>query len=141
LPASRLPLPASRFPLTETTPPPSPVSSVMLCILYVTVVGTCLGIVGLLVERMLPPTAPRRWIWCLVIPISMVLPGYYRWHHNWSVIPALEPQQASTPLGHSVGTASLNLFDPAWWAHTESYNADINRLWLIVSGMLLVWGL
>jgi len=112
----------------------------MLCILYVTVVGTCLGIVGLLVERMLPATAPRRWIWCLVIPISIVLPGYYRWHHNWSVIPALEQQQASTPLGRSLETASLSLFDPAWWAHTESYNASINRLWLVISGMLLIWG-
>jgi len=71
----------------------------------------------------------------------MVVPGYYRWHHNWSVIPALEQQQASAPMTNAVGTASLNLLDPAWWAHTESYDADINRLWLIISGMLLVWGL
>src|SRR6266404_4974784 len=113
----------------------------MLCILYVTVVGTCLGVLGLLVERMLPATAPRRWIWCLVIPISMVLPGYYRWHHNWSVIPALQQQGTTSPLGQVAGTASLTLFDPAWWAHTESYNASINRLWLVISGVLLVWGL
>jgi bla regulator protein blaR1 len=113
----------------------------MLCILYVTVVGICLGVVGLLVERMLPPTAPRRWIWCLLIPISMVLPGYYRWHHNWSVVPALEQQQASAPLGHTLGASSLPLFDLGWWAQTESYDADINRLWLIISGMLVIWGL
>jgi beta-lactamase regulating signal transducer with metallopeptidase domain len=113
----------------------------MLCILYVTVVGACLGVVGLLAERMLPATAPRRWIWCLVIPISMVLPGYYRWHHNWAVVPALEQHGMSTPPGQAPGTAMLNLFDPAWWQHTESYNADINRLWIIISGMLLVWAL
>jgi bla regulator protein BlaR1 len=113
----------------------------MLCILYVTVIGTCLGVVGLLVERMLPPTASRRWVWCVIIPISMVVPGYYRWHHNWSVVPALEQHGMSTAPGQAIGTASLNLFDPAWWAHTESYDADINRLWLIISGMLLIWAL
>src|ERR1700730_5848195 len=112
----------------------------MLGVFVVPVFATCLGIVGLLVERILPATASRRWIWCLVIPISMALPGYYRWHHTWSVIPALEQQHASTPLGGSLGTASLSLFDPAWWAHTESYNASINRLWLVISGMLLIWG-
>jgi beta-lactamase regulating signal transducer with metallopeptidase domain len=112
----------------------------MLCILYVNVVGACLGIVGLLVERMLPATAPRRWIWCLLIPISVALPGYYRFHHNWSVISALQQQHVSASVRDSFVNVSLSLFDPAWWAHTESYDASINRVWLIISGILLIWG-
>ncbi|HEX9309897.1 MAG TPA: M56 family metallopeptidase [Gemmatimonadaceae bacterium] len=112
----------------------------MLCILYVNAVGTLLSVVGLLVERMLPVAAPRRWVWCAVIPISMIVPGYYRMHHNWSVIPAIE-QGVTTSLGHALGTASSNLSDPAWWAHTESYDVRINLLWQVISGMLIIWGL
>ena len=112
----------------------------MLCILYVTMVGACLGLAGLIVERMLPATAPRRWVWCAIIPVSMVLPGYYRWHHNWAVTPVLQ-HDVRAPLGDAIGAASLALFDPTLWAHAESYNATINQFWLIVSGMLLIWGL
>ncbi|PYO11051.1 MAG: hypothetical protein DMD30_01415 [Gemmatimonadetes bacterium] len=114
----------------------------MLCILYVTAAGALLGIAGLLIERALPATLPRRWIWCGVIPVSMVLPGYYRVHHNWSVIPVLQQQQEVLPsLGHIIGTASLTLFDPDWWARTESYDTTINQVWLTVSGILVIWGL
>jgi beta-lactamase regulating signal transducer with metallopeptidase domain len=112
----------------------------MLCILYVTVVGACLGVVGLLIERILPPTAPRRWVWCAIIPISMVVPGYYRMHHNWAVTPVFQ-HDVPAPLGDAIGAASLALFDPTLWAHAELYDATINQLWLIVSGMLLIWGL
>ena len=111
----------------------------MLCILYVTAVGTLLGVVGLLAERVLPATFPRRWIWCVVIPISLVLPGLYRARHTVTVI---EVQQAvQPPLGHAFGTAPLAALDPAWWAHTESYNTTINRLWLITSALLVLWSL
>jgi beta-lactamase regulating signal transducer with metallopeptidase domain len=111
----------------------------MLCILYVTVVGTCLGVVGLLVERMLPPTASRRWVWCVIIPISMVIPGYYRWHHNWSVISALQQQGMTPPPASRLPLPAI--FDPAWWTHTQAFDADINRLWIVISGMLLIWAL
>jgi hypothetical protein len=62
----------------------------VLCILYVNVVGFCLGTAAILIERTLPITASRRWIWCVVILASMFIPGYYSTHHNWSVIAALE---------------------------------------------------
>jgi beta-lactamase regulating signal transducer with metallopeptidase domain len=91
----------------------------MLCILYVNAVGMLLGIAGVLAERALPATFARRWVWCIIIPISVVLPGYYRWHHNWSVVDALQ--------------------QPAMRAAT--YDTTINRVWLTVSAMLLLWGL
>src|SRR5437762_8737402 len=113
----------------------------MLCILYVIAVGTLLGAVGLLVERALPATAARRWLWCAIIPISMVIPGVYRWRHNWAVteISAQEPMLPS--LSHSLAMASLTPLDRDWWARTESYDQTINQLWIIVSGILVIWGL
>lgn len=101
----------------------------MLCVLYVTLVGACLGVVGLLVEGMLPATAPRRWLWCLIIPISVFLPGYYRFHHNMSVSAMVEHQSA---MGSMV---SLD-----WWARSDSYNAIINRGWYFASVLFIVLG-
>lgn len=91
----------------------------MLCITYVTVVGTLLGIVGVLIERALPTSAARRWLWCVIIPLSVFIPGYYRYHHNWSVSDVLQQP--------AVRAATL---DPA-----------INRVWLITSALLVAWGL
>ena len=113
----------------------------MLCILYVNAVGICLGLAALFLERTLPATSSRRWVWCVVIPISVVLPGYYRAHHTWSVASAWEQQAAQTPLGHALGTPLLTLLDPGWWAHLESYDSTINRLWLTASAVLILWGL
>ncbi len=89
----------------------------MLCILYVNAVGMLLVVAGVLVERALPTTFPRRWVWCAVIPISIVLPGYYRWHHSVSVIGVQQ------------------------WTQIESYDTAINRVWVTVSAVLLLWGL
>jgi hypothetical protein len=91
----------------------------MLCILYVNAVALLLGVAGVLTERVLPAMFPRRWLWCIIIPASVVLPGYYRWHHNWSVVEALQ--------------------QPAMVAQT--YDTSINRVWLSASAMLLLWGL
>jgi len=91
----------------------------MLCILYVNLAGLCLGLAALFLERALPTTAPRRWLWCLVIPTSVALPGLYRFHHSWSVADAF--------------------VQPATVA--QAYDTSINRVWLTISGLLLLWGL
>src|SRR4051794_38511280 len=113
----------------------------VLCILYVTLVGACLGLAGLLVERALPHTWARRWIWCAIIPVSIFVPGYYRYHHNWSVSAALQHQTEPTSLGQTPGAGSFALLDPDWWAHTESYNGAINQIWLFASAILIAWAL
>jgi bla regulator protein BlaR1 len=111
----------------------------MLCILYVTAVGTLLSVAGVLLERVLPANFPRRWIWCFIIPVSVALPGYYRWHHNMSVS---DVQQAVQPtLSDALGIGSMTALDPAWWAQVQSYDSIINRVWLPVSGLLVLWGL
>src|SRR2546423_13562634 len=113
----------------------------MLCILYVNAVGALLGVVALLIERALPATAVRRWLWCAIIPISMAIPGVYRSRHNWAVTEISVQQTVGSPFSHSIEIASLNPLDRDWWARTESYDTAINQLWLIVSGILVVWGL
>jgi bla regulator protein BlaR1 len=111
----------------------------MLCILYVNAVGMLLAVAAVLLERALPTTFPRRWVWCVVIPTSIALPGYYRAHHMVSVTDVQQAMQP--PLGHAFGTASITALDPVWWAHIESYDTSINRLWVTLSAVLLLWGL
>ncbi len=113
----------------------------MLCILYVTAAGMLLGVAGVLIERALPAGFPRRWLWCIVIPASVFIPGYYRTHHNWSVSEAFARQAVDPPLGHALQTASLTALNPAMWAHISSYDRPIGLVWLTVSALLIVWGL
>ena len=101
----------------------------MLCILYVNAVGALLGIAGISIERLLPTTAPRRWLWCLIIPASMFVPGFYRMHHNWVVTDGAVGADLSI-------TADFR----NWWAHTGSIDSTINRVWWAVSLVLLGWG-
>lgn len=91
----------------------------MLCILYVNLAGLGLGLAALFFERALPAAFPRRWLWCLVIPTSVVLPGMYRVHHSWSVADVF--------------------VKPATVA--QSYDTGIQQVWLTISGVLLLWGL
>jgi bla regulator protein BlaR1 len=86
----------------------------MLCILYVNVVGALLSVMGLLGEQLLPERLARRWVWVVLMPLSMFLPGYYRAHHT---------------------TAAVD-----WWARTESFDTIINSLWKTGSVLLLIWG-
>ena len=115
----------------------------MLCILYVNFVGGCLSVVGHLVERALPATFARRWIWFAVIVFSMALPGYYRYHHSWDVTAgsgqAAAGQISNPTQALALGTAWLSPFDKDFWARIESYDVRINQFWLIFSGLLLIW--
>ena len=109
----------------------------MLCILYVNAVGLLVTVVGMLVERLLPTTAPRRWIWCLAIPLSMFLPGYYRNHHNWVVN---ETPVQTIPAVEQPSSVTLTPLDGDWWVRTRAYDGSINWIWKQLSLILLVWG-
>jgi hypothetical protein len=91
----------------------------VLCILYVIAVGTLLGAAGVLAERALPAAFPRRWVWCIVIPVSIVLPGLYRVHHSWAVTDAFQQQAV----------------------RAQSYETRIHGVWLVASAVLILWGL
>lgn len=106
----------------------------MICILYVIVVGTLLGVAGLLVERTMPATSPRRWVWCIVIAGTMLVPAIYRTQHT-------------APVGEAVGAthahagASVTAVGADWWARAAEWDRIINPLWLTASAALLIWGL
>jgi beta-lactamase regulating signal transducer with metallopeptidase domain len=112
----------------------------MLCILYVIAIGTLLGYAGLLVERVLSATAQRRWVWCVVIALSLALPGFYRVQHNWSITTAFEQQNAHPP-DHALAAASLTALNPGLWEHVQSYDRIINRIWMYTSALLVIWAL
>jgi bla regulator protein blaR1 len=103
----------------------------VLCILYVNAAGLCLGFAGVLVERTLSATATRRWLWCVVIAISIVLPGYYRFHHPWAV----------GVLGQEAHSGSMIALDQSFWVGVESYNNAIGWLSLLASALILCAGL
>jgi hypothetical protein len=103
----------------------------MLCILYVNLIGACLGVAALLLERVLPAAWPRRWLWCAAIALSMILPGVYRARHTWAV--------AESSGQHAHQTTTLPVLDRDWWAHTDSFNAPINQVWRVMSGGLIAW--
>ena len=112
----------------------------MLCILYVSAVGALLCVAGQLVERLLPATSSRRWVWCTAIPLSIALPGFYRTFHNWTIAERVGQQSTAPSLTSWPTAIGLNPFDATWWARAESYDSRVSQLWLIVSGILLIWG-
>jgi beta-lactamase regulating signal transducer with metallopeptidase domain len=109
----------------------------MLCILYVTVITACLGAVAQLIERALPITASRRWLWCAVIAISVAIPGYYRNHHTWAV-PGTGVEPAATAYVTNESAAS-GLVARAWTA-AEVVNPLIRPVWYAMSAAILLWG-
>jgi beta-lactamase regulating signal transducer with metallopeptidase domain len=86
----------------------------MLCILYLNVVGALVGAMGLLLEQVLPARIPRRWVWVFLMPLSVFLPGYYRFHHTSAI--------------------------DGYLASTDTYDTTINSVWLTVSALLVLWG-
>lgn len=92
----------------------------MLCILYVNIVGLLVSIIGVLVERLLPMTSARRWIWCGALLVSVVLPGFYRDHH------ALR-----------MGTAST--LDVPLLGRMNEIDAGIAVAWALTSTLLICW--
>ena len=107
----------------------------MLCILYVNAVGLCCGLIGLAVERTLPANAARRWVWCVIIPISFFLPGIYRFRHSWA------PTGAGHALAHQTVGVLTSPLDPGLWAWLESYNSAIGWFSLLASAFVVCWGL
>ena len=94
----------------------------MLCILYVNAVGALLGMVGLSIERMLPSGAPRRWVWCLIVPLSIFVPGlshqpHRRRRHGTAKAPVVDgvPIVITERLGPAtVGLMRSSVLVPRW---------------------------
>jgi bla regulator protein BlaR1 len=92
----------------------------MLCFLYVIAIGTCLALAGAAVERTLAPTTPRRWLWVLVIALSLLIPPVYQAQH-------------STMLAASATSS------PTLWGYLSSFDAQLMQLWGLASLLLFTW--
>jgi BlaR1 peptidase M56 len=100
----------------------------MLCILYVTAVGLLLGIIGDHIERLLPATLPRRWVWCAVMAASFALPGYYRYHHAFAI-------------GGASGAPTYAGLDAGFFSQVSAFDATIERVWHVTTVLLALWAL
>ena len=109
----------------------------MLCILYVTAITACLGAVAQLIERALPVTASRRWLWCAVIAISVAIPGYYRSHHTWAV-PGIGVEP--TTAAYVTSDNSMSGVVARIWSAVEIVNPLIHPVWYAMSAAILLWG-
>lgn len=87
----------------------------MACIPYVIAIGFLLGIVGVIAERLVPPTMSRRWMWCVIIVASLALPGYYRFHHSAVVAGAAESAMFALDADVARQIRAIDVvIEPAW---------------------------
>jgi len=111
----------------------------LLCISYFIAVSACLSAVGVLLEHTLPATAPRRWLWCVIIVMSAFLPPVLAAWHSSHVIALWGYELYRLPVSsHAMSEQSLshNLLDC-----NATYGSYFNWMWLISLGSLLVWGI
>jgi beta-lactamase regulating signal transducer with metallopeptidase domain len=87
----------------------------MLCFLYVIALTAALGLVASLTETLLPTRAPRRWLWCGAIALSLTIPPFYQALHKVQVHGTL--------------------------AGIAAYDGVLMTAWSRVSLGLLLWGL
>ncbi len=99
----------------------------MACLPYVIAIGFLLGIIGVIAERLLPPTMARRWIWCVIIIASLALPGYYRFHHTTIVAGAAE--------------SAMFALDANVARQIHAIDVVIGRAWVIATTLLGAWAL
>lgn len=100
----------------------------MLCILYVTAIGILIGIIGDHVERLLPATMARRWVWCAVLVASVALPGYYRYHHAFAI-------------GGAAGATTWAGLDAGIFSQISAFDHVIGPVCEIATVLLGIWAL
>ena len=110
-----------------------------LCLLYFILVGTWLGAAGILVERALPPAAPRRWIWCVTILGSIALPMALSTSHSSHVIDLWGHELLRVPAAPSSGGTSASSLR-AWLDCGGSLGTVTRRVWFIAASLVLAWG-
>jgi hypothetical protein len=101
----------------------------LLCILYVTIVGLLVAVIGVLLERLLPATMARRWIWSAMLPASIILPAWYRAYHSVVVSGARGAPGVPTLVGLDAGLL----------ARIGAIDVPIARTSAVVSVLLVIW--
>ena len=94
----------------------------MLCILYVIALSAALGLIAWLVEKTLPHTAPRRWLWFAAVVLSVTIPPIYIFNHHAIV--------TRTAVG-----------DTSVWSRISAFDSEMLRVWQVVMIGLALWGI
>src|SRR5215203_3880860 len=110
-----------------------------LCLLYFFAVGSWLGAAGLLAERALPRTAPRRWIWCATLVSSVVLPLLLSATHSSHVIGLWGHEVVRVPPAHHLTDAGTASTLRAWLDCSAGFGAVLLRIWLGGTVLVLGW--
>jgi bla regulator protein BlaR1 len=112
-----------------------------LCLLYFIAVGTCLGLAAFFVERALPATASRRWVWCVVLAISPVLPMVFAMHRSSPTIELWGHEIVRLPARHVHTMTAQQSLVPDWMDCSAAGSATLMKLWGIATALLLLWAL
>lgn len=114
----------------------------MLCILYVNLVGALMGVVGHLVDRAMPATWSRRWMWCVIIALSVILPPISRTNHTAALIPMIQNEAVTLPLpgAPSLSLPPLGAVNPTWLVRGETFGGIIQAVWFYMTVLLIFWG-
>ena len=110
-----------------------------LCLLYFFAVGSWLGAAGLLVERALPRSAPRRWIWCATLVTSVVLPILLSVSHSSHVIGLWGHEVVRMPAAHRSSGAGASLTLHNLLDCSADFSQDLFRIWLVGTALVLAW--
>src|SRR5439155_4771385 len=127
--------------MRETRPFAAPYAHPMapLCLLYFFAVGSWLGAAGLLVERALPHSAPRRWIWCVTLVSSVALPMLLSVTHSSHVIWLWGHEVVRMPAMHQMTGAGSPSTLRAWLDCSADLGRVLLRIWLVCSVLVLAW--
>ena len=110
-----------------------------LCLLYFFAVGSWLAAAGLLAERALPPSAPKRWVWCVTMVSSVVLPMLLSMTHSSHVIGLWGHEILHMPSAHHAMDAGSPSTLDEWLDCRADLGGVLLRVWLVGTALVLAW--
>ncbi len=110
----------------------------MLCILYVNAIGALLGLAALLVERVLPGSAPRRLVWFLAIGLTTAIPPLYLANHHSAIVNVIDHASAPPSLVAPASMAWMPASFPDWIGRMQVFTPFIVRVSLFISATILL---
>jgi bla regulator protein blaR1 len=110
-----------------------------LCLLYFFAVGAWLSAAGVLAEHALPRSAPRRWIWCAAMLLSVALPMLLSATHSSHVIALWGREVVRMPAAHGMTGGDSPSTLRAWLDCNAAFGQVLLRIWLAGTVLVLAW--
>lgn len=112
----------------------------LLCLLYFICVSACLSLAGVLAEDALPARVPRRWMWCVVVTLSLLVPPFISIQHSSPAFILWANGALGLSMPSAADAAPHTMLDRNWLDCGGEYGQIFNKVWLVSSIMLLTWG-